>query len=164
MATRQAGKVILRKAPYGFDECERFQEGSGQSFKIGQFLKLSAGQVVVATDNSDDQIIALAMEDASRTQGTYLKCLRVTPLHVFSISTYAASAADSATAIGDIGKDIPIVTASNVVYLDKDKENTGATAGNIFMIIGVDPIYDVGDYYGRYLVCLKSTNCQSWTA
>jgi hypothetical protein len=169
MATRQRGPIILRKAPLGFDECEKFQEGSGQSAtKKGHLVKLSAGQIVKVTDASDDQVLGLLMQDASGTQGTYLKVLRLTPLHVLSLSTYAASANDSATAIGDIGKDIAIKTnvsgETSNTYADKDTENTGATATNIFMIIGVDPIFDVGDNFGRYLVCLKATNCQSWTA
>ena len=166
MSTRTLGKVILRKAPYGFDECIPMQEAAGQSFKIGQFLKLNAGQVAVCTDAADEQFHSLAMQDASGTQGTVLKVQRLTPLHVLSMSSYHATAATSATLISHIGKDAPIIqtVTANEVYIDEANMNTGATSTNPFMVIGIDPINEVGDVYGRYLVCLKATNCQSWTA
>jgi hypothetical protein len=165
--TRTLGKIIVRKSPYGFDDFEKFQEGTGQSAtKAGQLVKLSAGQIVIASDNTDDQILGILMEDCGGTAGVYRKVMRLTPLHVLSISSYSAvSAAASATAIGNIGDDAPLITASGQHYLDFDKVDTSPpTANNIFMIIGIDPINEVGDYYARWLVTVKSTNCQSWTA
>ena len=165
--TRTLGKLIVRKAPYGFDDFDKYQEGTGQSAtKAGQLVKLSAGQIVIATPNSDDQILGILMEDCGGTAGVYRKVHRITPFHVLSASSYSVvSAAASATAIAGVGCDSPVIAASGEHYLDWDKAGGDfATANNIFGIIGIDPINEVGDLYGRWLVVVKAANCASWTA
>jgi len=64
------------------------QEGSGQSYKAGDLVKWSSGQIVVATAGAIDGI---ARRDASGTQGTTCE-MELINLDSVYVSQYKASA------------------------------------------------------------------------
>lgn len=135
--------------PNGIAEILDFPEGgSTQAFKAGTPVKLSSGQVIIATDGTTG-LLGIAQETASGTQTTYRK-VQVCRPHLDLIVAHCVTAGTAALA-----STFTVGTAYDF-YIDSDyvfHADVAATSGPI--LVFVQPIYDVnGDstYWGLFEV------------
>lgn len=126
-----------------------FQEGTGQSYKAGQLVKLSAGQVVITSGNANEKILGLAMKDASGTATTAAPVLILSPDVIFRMSAYHVNPGSAVTAIANIGSQTQFLHSSNKSVVDVAHIGTHANAP--LVIVGYDTRHAVGTQYGFYL-------------
>jgi flagellar capping protein FliD len=113
-------RAEISYAPIGQGGSESLGEGAGaQSFKIGQMLKLSSGQLVVTGNNQDNEKLAgIAEQDACGTQGTATSYTPITMGMEIRLSCYHSNAALAVATAADIGKHVQIVQSSNKTVAD----------------------------------------------
>lgn len=133
--------------PGGVPEVYKFPEGSTQSFKAGQPVKLSSGQVVIATDSTTG-LLGIAQSDASGTQTTMIPVQVVQPSRdrVLALVTNNGTDALASTLTVAEAYDFYLNSSTGVFYADAN-DSSGGT------LIFVQPVYDVnGDstYWGVF--------------
>ncbi len=121
----------------------RAEEASGASFKIGEILKLSSGQVTqVASDESTD-IFCFALQDSSGVQGTLIDIVVIDETTVFFGNVYHGTIGSAISDEDNIGVMYALYVASNRVHVD-----IGDTSNDAVVIIALAN-NEKGDTYGR---------------
>lgn len=115
-----------------------FPEGAVQTFLRDEFVMLTSGLLVVATDGS--VLTGLAMQDATGTTGTMIKVAMMDGMSQFIMNLKEAASANHVYAAVDLGLAYGIQVAANVWTL-----NQGDTTGPNFRVIDLYPGYAVGD-------------------
>ena len=108
----------------------QFPEGAGQTFKAGDMLKFSSGEVVISTASSVDVHLGFALKDATGTQGTYLPVQVIRPGDVFIVSMQS----DDTYVVANNGDNFGTATASNKWTVNQDEG--GATTEAVFRVLG----------------------------
>lgn len=130
---------------------KNYPEAASQSFKKGQFVKLSSGKVAVCT-SADTETIGMATHDASGVEDTRVLVALALPGTVFEVNVYHGTAGSAVTAITQIGVNYPLVVGSNKCHADIEN-----TTNDFFTVIALSPIDAVGDRYGRVYVQVLPT-------
>jgi len=121
----------------------RCEEASGASYKRGEILKLSSGQVTqVASDESTD-IWALALQDSNGTQGALVDVLIIDEATILRGNVYHASAGSATSDEDNVGTMYALYVGSNKVHVD-----IGDTGNDAVVILSLDE-GEKGDTYGR---------------
>ena len=117
-----------------------FPEGAGQSFKRGEFVKLSAGKVVLAA-NTDTQFLGIALADASGVTDTNVQVALATADTVFAANLTTSQV----TAVTDVAKSYGFTIVSAKWHLNNTVFGANARA----LIVDFDGRDTIGDTQGR---------------
>jgi len=121
--------------------------GSANDFYKGDLVKLTSGELVIATAGA---ILGIALKAATGTASTAIPVLVVNPIDIY-VAKYKASA----TAESLKGSVIDFVFTAGAHTLD----DSGATTDAV--VYDLDPRDAEGDSGGRLLFKFQSTACQS---
>lgn len=138
MSTQTLGKVRVVKG--GIDAV--VVEAASQSFKEGQLLSISSGQVsAVASDATG--IYAVALSDASGTTNAAIKVKVIMQDTLLYGNVYHATATSAITARANVGVKYALYVANNKCHVDIGDESNDAV-----VIVALDE-GEVGDAYGH---------------
>ena len=137
-------------ATFGFRYLEgpvdkmEYPEGSTQSFKVGDPVELSAGQLIIASD--DQSILGIAEKDASGTAGTMI------PVHIIHPDQLWTVQADTTTtqameglayglniSAGNCSVDLGDTTTTTVVVKQLDPQDGPHTNAGGKLIVRFKP-------------------------
>lgn len=131
--------VIARyRGSHTQDVIKEYLEGAGQSFKAGEFVMFSSGEVIVATDGS--KLLGIALSDATGTEGSTIPVQLLDPECEIIINLKDTASADFVITQAAVGAQYGIQVASNVWTL-----NQADTTGPNFVVTDIHPNYAVGD-------------------
>lgn len=136
-------------------------EAASQTFKIGEIVVLVNGYVQEIASNTPDAVLGVAMTAGNNAAaaGSYnTKFAVACPTTIFSGSAGNASGG-LVTAVTAVTNEYGIYrdTTNSRVLIDT---SVVAAASAVVRIIKVDPVYTVGDTYGRYYFQFLPDLCQ----
>lgn len=127
------------------------REAADQSFKRGEFLSESAGQVTVVTSGAGATSIAcMAGADASGTTNALIPCYEATDDTIFEVNAYHATVGSAVTNKNMQGVNYGLTVASNKHHL-----NIADVTNLCFHVVGLSKKDEEGDTYGRVEVRIK---------
>lgn len=124
--------------------------GSTQTFKCGDPLIISSGQLIIATSGAD--VWGIAQQDASGTQATILEYYLALPGQIWSISVDAATTPALTSHVG-ARYDLTISAGATVL-------NIAGGAGDGWMVVDLDD-RDVAAAGTRVLVTPYYSTCDA---
>jgi hypothetical protein len=129
-----------------------YPEAASQSFKKGEFVYLVSGKVTVVSSTvpSQTKILGLAMQDASGTTDTALAVAIVEEGVAFEMNV------TTTTAITQVGAVYGLSISSN-----KHSVAIADTTNTVFKVKAISPRDAVGDTYGRVIVEVLGSRCQT---
>lgn len=129
-----------------------FPEAASQSFKAGDPVDLVSGKLTLAVAagnnfGAGDDIVGVALEDASGTTNTRIKVYVFNANTILRLPVYHSTAASAITAYTQIGTSYEIRFHTGSI-LCVDIENTTNAKGKVIGINEGDPRNPVGEQYG----------------
>lgn len=106
---------------------EFLEDQTSGSFKAGDLVALSSGELVIASGYTD--VIGVALKDASGTTGTAIPVLLLTP------ETEFVAQASTAAATTNIGGRYGVVLTAGSQYVNL----ADATSAGGVIVVGIDP-------------------------
>lgn len=149
-------KAYVVSEKIGSDNIKKFEEASGQSFVVGQLVKLSSGYVAVVAGNTGaERILGIAMTAATGSQGGDILVHLLPPGTTFAMSAYHVTPASAVTAQANVGSKAQITVSSGKTVIDV-ANLTGTDNKCPVIIEGIDTKYAVGAEYGLYLCSVRN--------
>lgn len=152
---RSGGHPIIRG---GVNE-DYIQEAAGQTYKAGDFVTPSSGQIAIAgtgTVNSvanvlNVPVLGIALKAAGGVQGAYAAYQQIDGDSWLAMSVYHSTEASAVTALAQLFTKRQIIRRNGIWYVDI--ENAVQAASEHVEIVGFmgDPntgIVNIGDVYG----------------
>jgi hypothetical protein len=152
----------------GLQDSMSFPEAASQSFKEGQLVRVGLaadtgkdGQLMACAGEANELVMGIALQDASGTENTMIPVQIIYPgITQLRVSAYhVGGAASSVLAAANVGKVVPFSVVSNKCVLNV-ADIGGSSGDEIMTIVGIDPQWAAGTYYGRAICTLVSANCQ----